>query len=179
MLFPFRIATKKFQTNSPSWAKLLILTVHKIPYQKLEGFLASFKTNFCQKWLIIWKSLVSALTTLVSSEWPKIYERRKKWITALDLVSKTKRKPTPCHYLLPNQTDDYAKDGGPGEVWLSCSFCHESLRTWIKTTVNMFAISNHTALILGVQALRSYLKLICEYELHSLPNKSWWRKGSR
>ena len=27
------------------------------------------------------------------------------------------------------------------------------------------------ALILGVYALRSYLKLICEYELHSLPNK--------
>ena len=27
------------------------------------------------------------------------------------------------------------------------------------------------AFILGVRALRSYLKLICEYELHSLPNK--------
>ena len=27
------------------------------------------------------------------------------------------------------------------------------------------------ALILGVHALRSYLKLICEYELHSSPNK--------
>ena len=47
---------------------------------------------------------------------------------------------------------------------------HESLRTWIKTIVNKFATSNHTALILGVHALRSYLKLICEYELHSLPN---------
>ena len=32
--------------------------------------------------------------------------------------------------------------------------------------------SNHTALILGVHVLRSYLKLICEYELHSLPNKN-------
>ena len=31
-------------------------------------------------------------------------------------------------------------------------------------------ISNHTALILDVHALRSYLKLICEYELHTLPN---------
>ena len=50
-------------------------------------------------------------------------------------------------------------------------FYHESLRTWIKTIVNKFANSNHTALILGVHALRSYLKLICEYELHSLPNK--------
>ena len=46
-----------------------------------------------------------------------------------------------------------------------------SLRTWIKTIVHKFAISNHTALILGVHALRSYLKIICEYELHSLPNK--------
>ena len=59
--------------------------------------------------------------------------------------------------------DDYAKNGGPGEVWLLCSFYHESLCTWIKTIVTMFAISNHTALILGVLALRSYLKLICEY----------------
>ena len=36
---------------------------------------------------------------------------------------------------------------------------------------NKFAVSNHTALILGVHALRSYLKLIYKYELHSLPNK--------
>ena len=50
-------------------------------------------------------------------------------------------------------------------------FSHDSLRTWIKTIVNKFAISNYTPLILGVHALRSYLKLICEYELHSLPNK--------
>ena len=50
-------------------------------------------------------------------------------------------------------------------------FYHESLRTWIKTIVNKFATSNHTALILGVHALRSYLKLICEYKLHSLPNR--------
>ena len=50
-------------------------------------------------------------------------------------------------------------------------FYHESLRTWIKTIVNKFAISNHTALIPGVHALRRYLKLICEYELHSLPYK--------
>ena len=63
-----------------------------------------------------------------------------------------------------------------GRNWLNgnqalCSFYHESLRTWIKTIVNTFAISNHTALILGVDALRSYLKLIREYEFHSLPNK--------
>ena len=51
-------------------------------------------------------------------------------------------------------------------------FTHESLRTWIKTIINKFAISSRTALILGVHALRSYLKLICEYELPSLPNKN-------
>ena len=48
--------------------------------------------------------------------------------------------------------DNYAKDGGPGEVRLLCSFYHESLRTWIKTILNKFAISNHTALILGARA---------------------------
>ena len=41
----------------------------------------------------------------------------------------------------------------------------------LKTIVNKFAIPNHTALISGVDALRSYLKVICEYELHGLPNK--------
>ena len=45
-----------------------------------------------------------------------------------------------------------------------------SLRTKIKIIVNTFAISNHTALIPGVHALESYLKLICEYELQILPN---------
>ena len=52
-----------------------------------------------------------------------------------------------------------------------CSFYHESLRTWIKTIANKLPISNHTALTSAVHALRRYLKLICEYELHSLPNK--------
>ena len=37
--------------------------------------------------------------------------------------------------------------------------------------VNKFAISNHTALKLDVQALRSYLSLICEYEIYILPNR--------
>ena len=46
-----------------------------------------------------------------------------------------------------------------------------SLLTWIKTIVNKFATSNHTALISDEQVLRSYLKLICECELHSLPHK--------
>ena len=50
-------------------------------------------------------------------------------------------------------------------------FTTSFLRTWIKTIVNKFVVSNHTALILGVHTLRSYLKLICEDELHSLPNK--------
>ena len=56
--------------------------------------------------------------------------------------------------------DDYSNNGR-----------QESLRTWIEPIVNKFAISNHTALTLCASALRSYLKLICEYELHSLPNK--------
>ena len=61
--------------------------------------------------------------------------------------------------------DDYAKDGGPREVRLFCSFYQESLCIWIKTTVNKFAISNYTALILGVHALRRYLKLIMNMSL--------------
>ena len=45
------------------------------------------------------------------------------------------------------------------------------MRTWIKTIVDKCAFPNHKALTLGVHALRSYLKLICEYELHSFRNK--------
>ena len=67
--------------------------------------------------------------------------------------------------------DDYAKDGGPGEVWRLCSFYHEPLRTWIKTNSYMSAISSHTALKLSEQALKSYLKITCEFQLHTLPNK--------
>ena len=68
------------------------------------------------------------------------------------------------------EIDDYVKNDGPERSDLR-SLHHESLRTWIKTTGNKFAISNHTALILGMHALRSYLKLMYECELHSLPNK--------
>ena len=80
-----------------------------------------------------------------------------------------------CQFLIDSRAfsrqliDNYAKNGGPQKVSLLCSFYHESLRTWIKTIVNKFVTSNHTALIL--HALRSYLKLISEYEPHSLPNK--------
>ena len=42
--------------------------------------------------------------------------------------------------LLPDTAiDDYAKDGGPGEVWLLCNFYHECLRTWIKIEVCYFS----------------------------------------
>ena len=41
----------------------------------------------------------------------------------------------------------------------------------LKQTFYKFAISNHTALKLDVQALRSYLSLICKYELDILPIK--------
>ena len=38
----------------------------------------------------------------------------------------------------------------------------------MKTSVNRFAISNHTALKLDIQAMKRYFKLTCEYELHIL-----------
>ena len=69
------------------------------------------------------------------------------------------------------QIDNYAKDGGLGEVWILCSFYHESLRTWIKPNVNKFAISSHTALKFGKQALKSYLKITCEFQPWNPPNK--------
>ena len=64
--------------------------------------------------------------------------------------------------------DDYTKDGGTGEVRLLCSFYHEPLHNRIKTNINKFGISNHTALKLAIQALRSYLNQTCKYELHTL-----------
>ena len=70
-----------------------------------------------------------------------------------------------------SEIDDYAIDGGPGEVWLLCRFYHGPLRTWIEANVNKFAISNHATLKLNVEALRSYSSLICEYELYILPDK--------
>ena len=39
-----------------------------------------------------------------------------------------------------------------------------------KQTLNKFAILTHTAWNLGIQALRSYLKITREYELHTLSN---------
>ena len=36
--------------------------------------------------------------------------------------------------------------------------------------MNKLAISSHTALILAILALRSYLRLTYEYELRTLPN---------
>ena len=52
-----------------------------------------------------------------------------------------------------------------------CSFYHESLHTWIKQLLISLLFQIILASILGVLALRSYLKLICENEFHSLPNK--------
>ena len=67
--------------------------------------------------------------------------------------------------------NDYAKVGGPGVVWLLCSFYHEPLRTRIETDVNTYTILNHTVLKIDLHTLISYLRLICEYELYILPNK--------
>ena len=47
---------------------------------------------------------------------------------------------------------------------------HKPLPTLVKTNVNKFDISSHTAFKFDKQALRSYLKLTCEYELNILPN---------
>ena len=50
-----------------------------------------------------------------------------------------------------------------------CSFFpHQPLRNRIKTNVNKFGFSNHTTLKLGMQALRSYLKVTCKHEVHIL-----------
>ena len=38
-------------------------------------------------------------------------------------------------YPLISVIDDYAKDGGPGEVWLLCSFYHDPLRSLIVKEV--------------------------------------------
>ena len=40
----------------------------------------------------------------------------------------------------------------------------------LKKNVNKFAIWSRTAIKLDIQALISYLKLTCEYELHIQPN---------
>ena len=49
-----------------------------------------------------------------------------------------------------------------GETFIHCSY-HEHLWTLIKTNVNKFAISSHTAFEYNKQALKGYLKLACEY----------------
>ena len=68
--------------------------------------------------------------------------------------------------------DDQLKIGRPGEVWLLYSFYHEPLRTSIETNINKFAISNHTALKLDVEALRSYFSLIVNTSFISYQIKS-------
>ena len=66
--------------------------------------------------------------------------------------------------------DDPLKMADQGRSDFSVVFIM-SLRALGLKQLLMFAISNHTTLISGVRAVRNYLKLICEYELHSLPNK--------
>ena len=50
------------------------------------------------------------------------------------------------------------EDQGRSDFYVVFTTSHCALG--LKTIVNKFAISNHTALILGVHALRRYLKLI-------------------
>ena len=67
---------------------------------------------------------------------------------------------------------DYAQVGRPEEVLLLCSFLAMYLcAIELETNVGKFPVLNHAALNLGVQPLRTYLNLACEYEVHTLPNK--------
>ena len=76
-----------------------------------------------------------------------------------------------CGRNLKFTIDDYAKDGGPEGSDFYVVFTMSLCSLELKPTLIKFAISNHTALKLHVQALTSYLSLICEYELYTLPNK--------
>ena len=67
--------------------------------------------------------------------------------------------------------DDYAKMADQGRSDFYVVFTMSLCALGLKTIIKKFAISNHTALILGVHAFRSYLKVVCEYELHSLPTE--------
>ena len=53
-------------------------------------------------------------------------------------------------------------------VVFTMSLCALGLK---QSLISLLFQIDHTTLILGVHALRSYLKLVCEYELHNLPNK--------
>ena len=68
-------------------------------------------------------------------------------------------------YIQPN-----TKESGLAEVSLLCSFYHEPLLTRIKIYLNKFAIWDHITLKLATEFVRSYLKLACEYELHTSSN---------
>ena len=74
--------------------------------------------------------------------------------------------------LIKNETiDDYAKDGGPREVWLSCSFYQDPLRVSATKNVNSFIIWNCTSLKSITETYESNLKVTMEFEFHILPNK--------
>ena len=57
-----------------------------------------------------------------------------------------------------------------GKCLILCRFYHEPLCTSVKTNVNTFAILNQTTVKLGIQALRSHLRLTYGCKLHTLPN---------
>ena len=44
-------------------------------------------------------------------------------------------------FKLKSTIDDYAKDGGPGKVWLICSFYHDPLRPCLFCLVRYKALS--------------------------------------
>ena len=59
--------------------------------------------------------------------------------------------------------DNYAKDSGPGAVWLLCSFYHDALRTQIIMNVNNFVIWVHTCFKSETSSLWSHLELAWEH----------------
>ena len=65
--------------------------------------------------------------------------------------------------------DGYAKDGGPGEVYLHVVFTMSLCVLELKYNDNKFAIWSHTALKLRIQPMKRYLKLTYKYEPHNLP----------
>ena len=55
--------------------------------------------------------------------------------------------------------DDYAEDGGQGEVSTFVIFHHEPFRNRIKRNPNKFPGRNHTALKIDIEGLRTSSKL--------------------
>ena len=65
--------------------------------------------------------------------------------------------------------DDYIRDGGPGEVRFCVALVMSLCQLELKQILISLLFQVIKALNLAINALRSYLKLTSEYELHTLP----------